>query len=222
MSRMRPPRPAAVLKSRVLTEAYVVALENENEALRSRVAVLEGAYDMVRIVFGVTAVQGAILSLLIFFHWSAPLSFTPLLQDPAENLSKLIWPALAVGYRYMAVATRMTRSAVLEVLREDYVRTARAKGLAEQAVVRRHALRNALLPVVTVIGLEFAFLIGGLVVTEQVFNLNGIGKLLVEAVSHRDYTLTQALIMLTASAFILVNFLTDLLYLWLDPRISYA
>ncbi|MDQ3810626.1 MAG: ABC transporter permease, partial [Chloroflexota bacterium] len=159
-----------------------------------------------------------ILTLLIVFRWAPPVSFTPLLTNPAENLIQLIWPALAVGYRYSAVATRMTRSAVLEVMREDYVRTARAKGLGEQAVVRRHALRNALLPVVTVIGLEFAFLIGGLVVTEQVFNLNGIGKLLVEAVTHRDYTLTQALIMLTASFFVLINFVVDLLYVWLDPR----
>ena len=163
-----------------------------------------------------------ILSLLIFFRWAPPLSFTPFLTNPAENLVQLIFPALAVGYRYSAVATRMTRSALLEVMREDYVRTARAKGVAEQAVVARHALRNALLPVVTVIGLEFAFLIGGLVVTEQVFNLNGIGKLLVEAVTRRDYTLTQALIMLTASAFVVVNFLVDLLYVWLDPRISYG
>jgi peptide/nickel transport system permease protein len=163
-----------------------------------------------------------ILSLLIFFRWSPPLSFTPFLSNPGENLLQLIWPALAVGYRYSAVATRMTRSAVLEVMRDDYVRTARAKGLTEPAVVARHALRNAMLPVVTVIGLEFAFLIGGLVVTEQVFNLNGIGKLLVEAVTRRDYTLTQALIMLTASAFVLVNFVVDMLYVWLDPRISYA
>jgi peptide/nickel transport system permease protein len=163
-----------------------------------------------------------ILGLLIFFRWSPPVSYTPFWQNPSENLQMLIWPALAVGYRYSAVATRMTRSAVLEVLREDYVRTARAKGLADQVVVWRHALRNALLPVVTVIGLEFAFLIGGLVVTEQVFNLNGIGKLLVDSVTHRDYTMTQGLVMLTAFAFVLVNFFVDLLYVWLDPRISYA
>jgi peptide/nickel transport system permease protein len=162
-----------------------------------------------------------ILALLIVFHWAPPLSFVSLWEDPLENLSQLIWPALAVGYRYSAVATRMTRSAVLEVLREDYVRTARAKGLDERVVVVTHALRNALLPVVTVIGLEFAFLIGGLVVTEQVFNLNGIGKLLVEAVTRRDYTMTQALIMLIATVFVLVNLVTDLLYVWLDPRISY-
>jgi peptide/nickel transport system permease protein len=133
----------------------------------------------------------------------------------------MIWPALAVGYRYSAMATRMTRSAVLEVLREDYVRTARAKGLKENAVLVKHALRNALLPIVTVIGLEFAFLIGGLVVTEQVFNLNGIGMLFVESISHRDYTMTQALVLLVSFAFILMNFLLDLLYVWLDPRIHY-
>ena len=119
---------------------------------------------------------------------------------------QLIWPALAVGYRYSAVATRMTRSAMLEVLREDYVRTARAKGLWERAVVVKHALRNALLPVVTVIGLEFAFLIGGLVVTEQVFNLNGIGLLFVESVARRDYTMTQALVLLVSFVFIFMNF----------------
>ncbi len=131
-----------------------------------------------------------ILALLVIFHYLPPLTFTPFLQNPAENLSQLIWPALAVGYRYSAVATRMTRSTLLEVLRNDYVRTGRAKGLSEQDVVIRHAMRNALLPVITVIGLEFAFLLGGLLVTEQVFNLNGIGKLMVEAVLRRDYTLS--------------------------------
>jgi peptide/nickel transport system permease protein len=162
-----------------------------------------------------------ILVLLVWFQYSPPLSFTSFRQDPAANLSQLIWPALAVGYRYSAVATRMTRSTLLEVMREDYVRTARAKGLGETLVVVRHALRNAFLPVVTVIGLEFAFLLGGLLVTEQVFNLNGIGKLMVEAVLRRDYTMTQALILLVAAVFVLVNFLVDLLYVWLDPRVSY-
>ena len=110
---------------------------------------------------------------------------------------------------------------MLEVLREDYIRTARAKGLWLKLILVRHALKNAMLPVVTVIGLEFAFLLGGLVVTEQVFNLNGLGLLFVEAISHRDYTLTQALVLLVASVFILVNFLTDVAYAWLDPRIRY-
>jgi peptide/nickel transport system permease protein len=163
-----------------------------------------------------------ILMLLLVFHYLPPLTFTPLWKNPVENLSQLIWPALTVGYRYSAVATRMTRSTLLEVMRDDYVRTARAKGLAEQIVVLRHAMRNALLPVVTVIGLEFAFLLGGLLVTEQVFNLNGIGKLMVEAVVRRDYTMTQALIMLIASAFVVTNFMIDLLYVFLDPRISYS
>ncbi len=163
-----------------------------------------------------------LLFLLTVFRWLPPMTFTPLWVDPGANLSQLVWPALAVGYRYSAVATRMTRSAMLEVLREDYVRTAWAKGLAERAVVLRHALRNALLPVVTVIGLEFAFLIGGLVVTEQVFNLNGVGKLFVEAIARRDYTLIQGLMLLVASAYVLVNVALDLAYARLDPRIRYA
>jgi peptide/nickel transport system permease protein len=162
-----------------------------------------------------------ILGFLIVFKWMPPLTFTSFWVDPWANLAQLIWPALAVGYRYSAMATRMTRSAVLEVLREDYVRTARAKGLRENAVVVKHALRNALLPIVTVIGLEFAFLIGGLVVTEQVFNLNGIGMLFVESITHRDYTMTQALVLLVSFAFIFMNFLIDLMYAWLDPRIRY-
>ncbi len=162
-----------------------------------------------------------IMGLLIVFNWIPPLTFMPIYVDPWHNLSQLIWPALAVGYRYSAVATRMTRSTIVEVLQEDYIRTARAKGVFERLVVRRHAMRNAMLPVVTVIGLEFAFLIGGLVVTEQVFNLNGIGKLFVETVTRADYTMVQALVMLVATFFILINFLVDLLYAALDPRIRY-
>ena len=111
---------------------------------------------------------------------------------------------------------------MLEVLREDYVRTARAKGLWEQVVVVRHAMKNAMLPVITVLGLEFAFLVGGLVVTEQVFNLNGLGMLFVESIARRDYTMTQALVLLTGFTFIFVNFLVDLLYAWFDPRIRYG
>jgi peptide/nickel transport system permease protein len=163
-----------------------------------------------------------ILTLLIVFRWAPPLTFTHFLSNPGENLTQLIWPALAVGYRYSAVATRMTRSALLEVMHEDFVRTARAKGLAERAVVARHALRNALLPVVTVIGLEFAFLIGGLVVTEQVFNLNGIGRLLVQAVQNQDNVLAQALVMLVVIVFVVANLVVDVLYAWLDPRIRYS
>ena len=162
-----------------------------------------------------------ILLLLSYFSWIPPLTFTSLWEDPWANLSQLIWPALAVGYRYSAVSTRMMRSSILEVLQEDYIRTARAKGVVERLVVARHAMRNALLPVVTVIGLEFAFLIGGLVVTEQVFNLNGIGRLFVQAVARTDYTMIQALVLLVSVFFVLVNFVMDLMYAFLDPRIRY-
>lgn len=162
-----------------------------------------------------------ILAMLIVFKWLPPMVYTPFWVNPWDNLAQLIWPALAVGYRYSAVATRMMRSAMLEVLREDYIRTARAKGLWLKLILGRHALKNAMLPVITVIGLEFAFLLGGLVVTEQVFNLNGLGMLFVEAISHRDYTLTQALVLIVASFFIFVNFATDIAYAWLDPRIRY-
>jgi len=162
-----------------------------------------------------------ILLLLTYFSWHPPLTFTSFFDNPAANLSQLIWPALAVGYRYSAVATRMMRSAILEVMQEDYIRTARAKGVYEWLVVVRHALRNAMLPVVTVIGLEFAFLIGGLVVTEQVFNLNGLGRLFVHAIGRGDYTMVQALVLLVAATFVIVNFMVDLLYAVLDPRIRY-
>ena len=162
-----------------------------------------------------------ILTMLIVFQWVPPMVFTPLWVDPWENLAQLIWPALAVGYRYSAVGTRMMRSAMLEVLREDYIRTARAKGLWLKLILSRHALKNAILPVLTVMSLEFAFLLGGLVVTEQVFNLNGLGMLFVDAISHRDYTLVQALVMLVATFFLLINFFVDIAYAWIDPRIRY-
>jgi peptide/nickel transport system permease protein len=162
-----------------------------------------------------------ILTLLIVFKWLPPMVYTPFWVDPWQNMAQLVWPALAVGYRYSAVATRMTRSAMLEVLREDYIRTARAKGLVQKLILSRHALKNAILPVMTVIGIEFAFLMGGLVVTEQVFNLNGLGLLFVQAVAHRDYTLIQALVMMVAGFFIVVNFAMDVMFAWFDPRIRY-
>jgi len=154
--------------------------------------------------------------------WMPPIDYVPLWKDPIRNLSMAFWPAVTVGYRYSAVTMRMTRSAMLEVMREDYIRTARAKGLLDRIVINRHALKNALLPVVTLIGIEFAFLIGGLVVTEQVFNLNGIGRLFVLSVQNQDYTLTQALVMLVVTVFVVTNLLVDLLYAWLDPRIRFA
>ncbi len=169
-----------------------------------------------------------ILGLLIFTQqwfgepWMPPINYVSPFEDPIGNLSQLIWPAMATGYRYSAVATRMTRSALLEVLREDYVRTARAKGLFEKMIISRHALKNALLPVVTIIAIEFAFLIGGLVVTEQVFNLNGLGKLFVESVGNQDFALTQQLVMLVVLIFVVTNLMVDIIYAWLDPRIRYS
>jgi peptide/nickel transport system permease protein len=167
----------------------------------------------------------AVLDLTQYFAgtpWMPPITYVPIWQHPIQNLSIAILPAVTVGYRYSAVVMRMTRSAMLEVLREDYIRTARAKGLVQRVIINRHALKNAMLPVVTVIGIEFAFLIGGLVVTEQVFNLNGVGRLLVQSVQNQDYTLTQGLVLLTVTIFILTNLVIDVFYAWLDPRIRFA
>jgi len=173
---------------------------------------------------GIIIILGLLIMTQAWFGepWMPPIEYIPLWEDPAENLLQLIWPSIATGYRYSAVATRMTRSALLEVLREDYIRTARAKGLLEKIIINRHALKNSMLPVVTIVGIEFAFLMGGLVVTEQVFNLNGLGKLFVESVLNHDYAMTQALVMLVALIFVITNFVVDLFYAWLDPRIRYS
>ena len=173
---------------------------------------------------GIMIILGLLITTQSWFGtaWMPPIEYVPIWEDPLANLSQLVWPAVATGYRYSAVATRMTRSSLLEVLREDYVRTARAKGLLERVIINQHALRNALLPVVTVIGIEFAFLMGGLVVTEQVFNLNGLGKLFVESVQNQDFTMTQSLVMLVITVFVFTNFVVDIMYAWLDPRIRYG
>jgi len=163
-----------------------------------------------------------ILSLVSWLGWIPPLTYV----RPTENLwlhtVQFMLPALAVGYRSSALIMRITRSAMLEVLREDYIRTARAKGQGDGAVVWRHALKNAVLPVVTVVGIEFAFLIGGLVVTETVFNLPGVARFLVEAILWRDYPVVQNLVMFIAIVVILSNLVVDLLYGILDPRVRYA
>ena len=173
---------------------------------------------------GIMIILGLLISTqaLLGEPWMPPIEYVSPFEDLGANMAQLIWPAVATGYRYSAVATRMTRSALLEVLREDYIRTARAKGLLEKIVINRHALKNSLLPVVTIIGIEFAFLMGGLVVTEQVFNLNGLGKLFVESVLNNDYNMTQALVMIVVAVFVFTNFVVDLFYAWLDPRIRYG
>jgi peptide/nickel transport system permease protein len=143
-------------------------------------------------------------------------------ENLGANLFQFLLPALAVGYRSSALIMRITRSAMLEVLREDYIRTAWAKGQRPTLVVWRHALKNASLPVITLIGIEFAFLIGGLIVTETVFNLPGVARYLVDAIQFRDYPIVQNLAMLIAVVVVLANLTVDLLYTWLDPRIKYG
>ena len=173
---------------------------------------------------GILIILGLLISTQHFFGepWMPPIYYVSPFKDLGANLAQLIWPAVATGYRYSAVATRMTRSALLEVLREDYIRTARAKGMIEKIIINRHALKNAMLPVLTIIGIEFAFLMGGLVVTEQVFNLNGIGRLFVESVGAQDFNMTQQLVMLVVVIAVMTNFVVDLFYAWLDPRIRYG
>ena len=173
---------------------------------------------------GIMIILGLLILTQMWFGnpWMPPVEYRPIWEDPVHNLTQTIWPAIATGYRYSAVITRMTRSAMLEVLREDYIRTARAKGLMEKVIRTRHALKNAMLPVVTLIGIEFAFLIGGLVVTEQVFNLNGLGQLFVDAVNAHDYTMVQAMVMLVVGVFVVTNLVVDLVYAWFDPRIHYS
>src|SRR5688500_6301352 len=164
-----------------------------------------------------------ILYLLVrVFRWLPPLEYVALTEAPLENLKQLIWPALAQAYYISAPIMRLTRSQMLEVVRQDYVRTARAKGLGERAVMYRHALRNSLLPVVTFIGWWGGRLLGGVVIMEIIFAVPGMGLALVQAVSYRDYPTVQAIIFVMALIFLAVNLAVDLLYGWLDPRIRYA
>ena len=163
-----------------------------------------------------------ILGLVTWFGWIPPLSYVSPFQDLKLHAVQFILPALAVGYRSSALIMRITRSSLLEVLREDYIRTAWAKGQTGRVVIWRHALKNALLPVVTIIGIEFAFLIGGLVVTETVFNLPGVARFLVQAILWRDYPIVQNLVMFIAVVVILSNLLVDMLYGVLDPRVRYG
>ena len=156
------------------------------------------------------------------FHWLPPLEFVSFTEDPLENLKQLIWPALAQAYYISAPITRLTRSQMLEVVRQDYVRTARAKGLAERTVIYRHALRNSLLPVVTFIGWWGGRLLGGLVIMEIIFVVPGMGSALIQAVSQRDYPTVQTMVFVMALVFLGLNLAIDLLYAWLDPRIRYA
>lgn len=163
-----------------------------------------------------------LLALLSVFGWIPAIESVSFAERPWDYLAQLFFPALAVGWRLSSVNARLLRSSLIEVLNQDYVRTAHAKGVPPARVVWRHALANALLPTVTVIGIEFAGLLGGLVVTEQVFNINGIGRLLVQSISYNDLALIQGLVMLFALLYVLVGFAVDLVHALLDPRIRVA
>jgi peptide/nickel transport system permease protein len=189
----------------------------------------DSAWDYVLRVFAISGLSMPsfwigiliIMALVAAFRWVPPLGYVNIWEEPYKNLQILIWPAIAVGFRQAAIQARMSRSCMLEVLRQDYIRTSWAKGLSEKLVVIRHALRNAVLPVITIIGVEFAFLFGGLVVTEAVFTLPGVGRYLVEAIHHRDYTVIQAIVLIMAVIVSFANLAVDIIYGWLDPRVRY-
>jgi len=166
------------------------------------------------------------LGLLILMFFVSFFGTIPIYVDPPESLwDELVLysiPAAAVGFRASAIIMRLTRSSMLEIMRQDYIRTARSKGASENSINYHHALKNAVLPVVTIIGIEAAFLIGGLIITETVFNIPGVAHFLVEAILMRDYPIVQSLVMLMAVVVVVINFLVDLLYVALDPRIKYA
>ena len=156
------------------------------------------------------------------FNWLPPLGFALLWEDPVKNMEQLVFPALALGYFNTAFTARVTRSAMLEVLREDFIRTARSKGLREMIVIFRHALKNAFLPVMTVSGFQFAALLGGAVLIEKVFLVPGIGQSLLEAINRRDFNVIQAIIMMSATIILMLNLVIDLLYGWINPRVRYG
>lgn len=162
-----------------------------------------------------------IFFLILFFKWAPPLDYASPWEDPWTNFQQLIFPAFALGTSNMAFIARITRSAMLEVLHEDYIRTARSKGLKEATVIGRHALRNALLPVVTLTGYEFGRLISGTVIIEVIFLVPGMGRLLITSITQRDFPIIQAIIVLIAVVVLVLNLLLDLTYGWLNPRIRY-
>ena len=160
--------------------------------------------------------------LVTLFHWFPPLGYATLWEDPWTNVQQMVFPALALAFFELNFAARVTRSAMLEVLREDYVRTARAKGVRESRVVLGHALRNASLPIVTVVAWSFARLLGGTIIIERIFLVPGLGTLLLEAITARDYTLIQSIVLVYATVVLTANLVVDLLYAWLDPRVRYV
>lgn len=187
-------------------------------------------------VFGLSVPDFAIATVLILFltvwlddvtfglwgPWLPPLDWYPFWTDPWMNFQAMIFPALILGYRLSAISARMMRSTMLEVMREDYVRTARAKGLSSNQVIMKHALRNSVIPVLTIMAGQIAFVFGGTVIIENIFRLPGMGRLTLESVLRRDYTVVQGTVMMMAFVFISVNLVVDVLYGFIDPRIRYS
>ena len=167
---------------------------------------------------------GTLLIMLpaIFVGWAPPAGYVSFLEDPTTNIQQFIFPALSLGYFYAALSMRLTRSQALEVLRQDYVRTARAKGLADRAVLATHVLKNTLMPVITLAGTQLGILLGGVVIIEQIFSLPGMGRLTLWAISVRDYPQLQANVLLIATTTVVLNLLVDIAYAWFDPRIRAA
>jgi peptide/nickel transport system permease protein len=162
-----------------------------------------------------------VYGLVYFTGWLPPLGYASLWGDPLTNLQQMVFPAMALSFHALGFTARVTRSSMLEVLREDYVRTARSKGLREQVVLGRHALKNALLPVVTISGYQFAGLLGGVIIIEAIFVVPGVGTYLIDAIVHRDFVVLQGVVVLTAAVVLLLNLAIDLVYGILDPRIRY-
>ncbi|MCK9518411.1 MAG: ABC transporter permease [Dehalococcoidia bacterium] len=169
-------------------------------------------------------VMGSLMFTLpaIWWGWIPPIRYTGFTDNPIDNMALFVLPGLALGAGLAGSVTRMIRSQLLEVLRQDYIRTARAKGVAGHLVVYRHAMRNALIPVLTVIGLQVGVLLGGTIIIESIFTLPGLGRLMIESVSLRDYPMVQGIVVFLAFAYVVVNLLVDLTYAWLDPRIRYS
>jgi peptide/nickel transport system permease protein len=162
-----------------------------------------------------------VYALAYFFGWLPPLGYATLWEDPLTNLQQLVFPALALAFYEMAFTARVTRSAMLEVLREDYIRTARSKGIRENRVIARHALKNAILPIITISGYQFGRLLGGVIIIEVIFVVPGMGTLLINSIVHRDFVMIQGMILMVAAVILALNLVIDLLYAMLDPRIRY-
>lgn len=219
-------QPTGLLTLYALVVATVIGVPAGIVAALRRNTLLDRALMMIAIsgIAVPSFVLGILLILLfaVVLHWLPAGGYVPLTTDPGKHFRTMVMPAFSLGFASAALLARIVRSSMLDVLREDYVRTAYAKGLRTRAVVVRHALRNALIPVVTVIGLSLGGLLSGAVVTETVFNLPGMGQLVVQSVLRRDFPVIQGAVMVTATVYLLVNLVVDVLYVYLDPRIRYG